>query len=270
MSMTKMPASDVAAEFYIVAREPGAEHPALPTWANSDSDPAGLSASASTDIQRHDLPDVPGGFQLFNVLSAAECLRLIELSEALGYLPDAAVSLPREIRHNDNVVWITDTATDNALWQRVASLMDDPAGIFIGQQAVGINARFRFYRYGPNDYFKPHTDGAWPGSRVVNGELVHNNYSDRYSQMSFLIFLSEEFTGGATRFLVNANDPQQPARRGGAVREVDIRTPAGGVLCFPHGIHPLHCVHSSEPIISGTKYIIRTDLLFAQADTELV
>ena len=39
-------------------------------------------------------------------------------------------------------------------------------------QALGLNARFRFYRYGPGDYFLPHTDGSWPGSRVRDGQLV--------------------------------------------------------------------------------------------------
>ena len=76
------------------------------------------------------------------------------------------------------------------------------------------------------------------------------------------MLLTEDFDGGATRFLVNANDPSQPARRGDQVAEVDIRTPAGSILCFPHGMHPLHCIHSSEPIYNGTKYIIRTDVLF--------
>ena len=82
-------------------------------------------------------------------------------------------------------------------------------------------------------------------------------------QTTFLIFLSENYTGGATRFLVNANDSELPARRGDPIREVDIRTPAGSVLCFPHGHHPQHCVHSSEPIQEGMKYIIRTDTLYA-------
>jgi hypothetical protein len=69
--------------------------------------------------------------------------------------------------------------------------------------------------------------------------------------MTFLILLSEDFDGGATRFRVNHND-------------IDIRTPAGSVLCFPHGMHPLHKVHSSVPITRGTKYIIRSDVLFKQ------
>ena len=80
--------------------------------------------------------------------------------------------------------------------------------------------------------------------------------------MTFLIFLSEDFQGGETRFLVNADDPTQPATRNDKVKNVDIRTPVGGILCFPHGMHPLHCIHSSVPITEGIKYIIRTDVLF--------
>lgn len=246
--------------FYVVAREPGAEHPALPTWANRDANPARLARDHPTErITRHEIAAVPGAYQLYNVLSPEECERLRSLSEALGYLEDAAVSLPRRIRHNHNLVWVTDSETDDLIWQRVAHLTDRDPQLYEHKKPVGLNARFRFYRYGEGDYFAAHTDGSWPGSRVIDGELVTNAYPDRYSLMTFLIFLNDDYVGGATRFLV----PEDRAQgRAAPHREVDVRTPAGGVLCFPHGLHPLHCVHSSEPISEGMKYIIRTDMLF--------
>lgn len=250
-------------DFYVVAREPGAENPSLPTWACRAENPLRLDEHYDiSQIQRREIHDVPGAYQLLNVLSHQEAQRFIEATEALGYLKDAAVSLPREIRHNDNVTWVTDETTDQIIWQRVAHLASQKLDIFHGKKPLGINARFRFYRYQCGDYFQFHTDGDWPGSRVKNNELITNAYSDRYSQMTFLILLSEDFDGGATRFLVNADDPAKPARRGDNIQEMDVRTPAGSVLCFPHGMHPLHCVHSSETIRSGVKYIIRTDMLF--------
>lgn len=249
--------------FYVVAREAGAENPSLPTWANQGANPARLAEEYPADtVERIDLPSVPGAYQLLNVLAPAECKRLIELSEGLGYHPDAAVSLPREIRHNDNVVWVTDEQTDAILWQRVAPLAAQQLDLFDGKRPLGLNARFRFYRYGRDDFFSFHSDGAWPGSRVVDGRLIVNAYPDRFSLMTFLILLNDDFEGGATRFLVDANDRSGPARGGRRASEVDVRTPAGGVLCFPHGLHPLHCVHSGEPVTRGTKYIIRTDMLF--------
>ncbi|MBL4799929.1 MAG: 2OG-Fe(II) oxygenase [Oleispira sp.] len=233
-------------DFYVVAREPGAENPSLPTWTSHNENPTELALAAPLTVTRKEIAEVPGAFQLLNVFSKKECQAFIDTTEALGYLPDAPVSLARNIRHNDNVTWVVDETTDQLIWQRCGHL-------FEGQKAVGINARFRFYRYKEGDFFKFHTDGAWPGSRVIDQQLIGNAYPDRYSEMTFLIYLSEDFDGGATRFRVNRND-------------VDIRTPAGSVLCFPHGTHPLHRVHSSVPITRGTKYIIRSDVLFKQAD----
>ena len=254
---------DTEADFFVAALEPGAEHPALPAWGNRQVNSANLSEDFDVSrIERRELAQVPGAFQLFNVLTKDECEQLIRLSEQLGYLPDAAVSLPRSVRHNDSLTWIVDEQTDGIIWQRIAHLMDDRQAIFGGSKALGINARFRFYRYNPDDYFKPHSDGSWPGSRIINDELIANAYPDRYSQMTFLILLSEDFQGGETRFLVNADDPTQPATRNDKVKNVDIRTPVGGILCFPHGMHPLHCIHSSVPITEGIKYIIRSDVLF--------
>jgi len=249
--------------FYVVAYESGADNPSLPAWANNSFNPAGLTEDHPLEvIVRKEVPSVPGAYHLLNVFTREECLRLIDLSENLGYLKDAAVSLPREIRHNDNVVWVTDEKTDGMIWQRVAHLVEQELAIYNGKRPLGLNARFRFYRYGLGDFFKFHSDGAWPGSRVIDGQLVANAYSDRFSLMTFLVLLNEDFEGGATRFLVDADDPSTPARRYNRVKEVDVRTPAGGVLCFPHGLHPLHCTHSAETIAQGKKYIIRTDILF--------
>lgn len=248
--------------FYVVAEEAGAEHPALPTWANESSNPAELDTHRPAQVERVEVEGVPGTFQLLNVLSRDECRRLIQISESLGYLPDAAVSLPRSVRHNHNTTWVVDAETDEAIWHRCSDLATDNKGFFGDKRALGLNARFRFYRYEAGDFFKPHTDGAWPGSRVVERRLIPNAYPDRFSQMSVLLFLSDDFEGGDTQFWVKQRDPSQPARRQDPAELVDVRTPAGGALCFPHGTHPLHCLHSSEKITSGVKYIIRTDMLF--------
>ncbi len=93
-------------------------------------------------------------------------------------------------------------------------------------------------------------------------QLITDAYPDRFSQMTFLLFLSDDFEGGDTQFWVNESDSSRPARNQDEAEWVQVRTPVGGVLCFPHGLHPLHCLHSSEEIVSGVKYIIRTDMLF--------
>jgi hypothetical protein len=255
-------ATDHPQGFYIVAREPGAEHPAIPTWANESENPAALDTDKAVEIERVDLDLVPGAFQLLNVLTPAECRQLLNLSESLGYLADAAVSLPRSVRHNDSLTWVTDLVTTDLIWQRCSALVNQDLENYSGKKALGLNARFRFYRYQTGDYFSPHSDGAWPGSAIVDGELIANAYQDRWSQLTFLLFLSDDYSGGSTEFYIDSNNASQPASDPGRATVVKIKTPIGGILCFPHGMHPLHCLHSSEPISSGKKYIIRSDVLF--------
>lgn len=249
-------------DFYVVAKEPGAEHPALPTWAGNIANPAQLSLDHQADIKRIDIDEVPGAFQLLNVLSVEECQRLIEITESLGYLKDAAVSLPRSVRHNDNVTWVVDEDTDKIIWNRCKHFFSDEKKIFAGKKPLGLNARFRLYRYHAGDFFKTHSDGSWPGSRVIDGELIADAYPDRWSQMTFLIFLTDDFEGGATQFIVNKTHPEDPVQSMDDAKTVSLRTPVGGVLCFPHGMHPLHRLHSSEQITAGVKYIIRSDVLY--------
>ena len=253
--------------FYIVAREAGAESDNIPLWANHVDNPAKLADNLERQVSIKAVEQVPGAFQLLNVLSEDECRSLIDIAESLQFNKDAAVSLPRHIRHNDSLTWVIDEKTESIIWQRCKGLMDSGIEAISGLAPVGINARFRFYKYGEGDFFKPHIDGAWPGSRIIDGQNIHNAYPDRFSQMTFLILLSEDFEGGQTQFFVNKAgvnklDNSKPAKQPQDADLVNIRTPAGGVLCFPHGRHPLHCLHSSEEVTQGVKYIIRTDLLF--------
>ena len=208
----------------------------------------GQQYSASCDIERVDIPEVEGVWQLLNVLSAAECDRMVELTEALGYHSDAPVSLPRRVRHNDNLNWVVDESVDGEIWERCKEFFSPST--YTSFKPLGLNARFRFYRYGIGDYFGPHADGAWTGSRVVDGQLVRDAYGDRLSEMSFLVFLTEGYEGGRTLFQTHQG------------KLAAVATPKGAALLFPHGKHPQQCLHAGEEITAGVKRIIRTDVLF--------
>lgn len=243
-----------------MAHEPGFHAAALPTWTDTLQKQDVFDEHFDVSkVERREVSGVPGAFQLLHILTDSEVKRLIEISEYLGYDEDSPVSLPHEVRHNENLNWVVSETVDQTIWQRSHHLVTE---VWQGQTAKGINARFRFYKYKKGDFFKPHTDGAWPGSRVVDHTLVANAYPDLYSQYTYLIFLSGDFEGGATQFMVSKSDPSKPAKREEDMNTVPVKTPRGAALCFPHGTHPLHCMHSSEEITNGVKYIIRTDILF--------
>lgn len=242
---------DSASGCYVVAHEAGHAQPDLPTWASERSGLITFERDPPPVVQKG-VRGAPGVFQLLNVLTQSECRRFVELTELLGYHADAPVSLPHEVRHMCNVNWVVDESVDGPIWERCRAAV---AALVSGPAPVGLNARFRCYRYVAGDYFKPHTDGAWPGSRVVGGRLVADAYGDRWSRMTFLLLLSDGYEGGRTVFHV--------PREGATPEEVAVRTPLGAALCFPHGPHPLQYLHAGEPVIAGRKYMIRTDILFA-------
>lgn len=249
----------MSVDLYVINLESGFGPDALPIWTDRPGTIEPFENRASNEVTRVDIAGVPGAFQLLNVLSDAEADAIVEIAERLGFHQDSPVSLPHEVRHNQNVNWVVSEAIDAVFWERSKHLIPE---VVNGQSATGLNARFRFYRYDQGDYFKPHSDGSWPGSRVIDGQLVPDAYPGQLSQYTYLVFLNDGYEGGRTQFMVSRSDPTKPARRQGDINVVEVYTPKGAALCFPHGHHPLHCLHASEQIVSGRKYIIRSDILF--------
>jgi hypothetical protein len=110
----------------------------------------------------------PGVFTYEDALSASECAALITLTEGMGYeaapITTAAGFVMRpDIRNNTRVI-LDDVARSVATWSRLSSLV--PA-IVRGHRPIGLNERFRFYRYDPGEQFALHTDGCY---RRQNGE----------------------------------------------------------------------------------------------------
>ena len=249
--------------FYIAARESGSTSSDLPLWASRTENPLPLHAQAQKSVERVEVENVPRAFQLLDVLSADESAAFLSATDEMGYTEDAAVSLGRHIRHNNNLNWIIDTTTERMIWQRIQPVFDRADPNFGGYTPLGLNQRFRFYRYGVGDFFSFHTDGSWPGSQVIDGKLFADAFGDRYSLYTLLVFLNDDFEGGETQFLIDPDDSGKPARNPNQANISNVRTPAGSVLCFPHGKHPLHCLHGSAKITAGVKDIIRTDVLFS-------
>src|SRR5260370_22155285 len=113
--------------------------------------------------------EIAGGIFTFEeLLSSEECDEYIDFTERLGYqsapISTAAGFVMRpDIRNNARVI-LDDLERSSALWSRVRNLVP---GFREGRQAIGLNERFRFYRYDPGELFAPHTDVPF---RVANGQ----------------------------------------------------------------------------------------------------
>jgi predicted 2-oxoglutarate/Fe(II)-dependent dioxygenase YbiX len=172
-----------------------------------------------------------GIYTLPEVLTHEECAEYIAFTEAKGYEP-APIStmggfvMAPEIRNNTRVI-IDDVDRAADLWLRVKAQIPE---ILFGRQAVGLNERFRFYRYDAGERFAPHYDGSF---RRENGEASH---------LTFMIYLSEEFGGGETIF-----------------KSISITPRTGMALIFEHGL-----LHEGAAVTFGRKYVLRSDVMYAR------
>ena len=177
-------------------------------------------------------------FTVSQFLSINECEQLVRYSESIGYEP-ATVStvagaqyLPG-LRDNYRVI-VDDPARGCELWDKAR--LHIPQSIE-GWRAVGVNERFRFYRYEDEQQFDWHTDGYYERE---NGER---------SFLTFMLYLNDDFDGGETAFMDNRESPE--------FAELDV-TPATGLALF--FVHPL--LHKGNPVLMGRKYVLRSDIMY--------
>lgn len=170
------------------------------------------------------------------LLTPDECGALITRIEALG--PEVATINTRygaavrtNVRNNDRVIF-DDEDLAKTLLERVRGKA--PKEIH-GLSLVGINERFRCYRYKPGMRFAPHKDGPF----------VRNEHEQ--SCYSFLVYLNEGFGGGNTTFATNP--------------EISIKPKTGMGLLFQHPI-----IHEGSEVTEGIKYVARTDLMYRKME----
>jgi WD40 repeat protein len=179
----------------------------------------------------------PGYCAVFDdFLSREECQELIALAEARGF-NSAAANYPPTYRNNDRLV-LDDPALAGRFHGRLQKLAPPEIA---GWRLDSVNERLRFCRYSANQQFSIHQDG------------VHHRGPDCRSMLTFMIYLTDgsEFTGGDTEFF--AAGPR--AARAEVLSRV--RPKAGRLILFDHALW-----HAGAVVTSGTKYIVRSDVLY--------
>ena len=172
-------------------------------------------------------------------LSGEECAALIQRSESLRYEPGTVADVViEEVRNNERVI-VDDVSLATDFFRRAEPSL--PA-VIDGHGLVGFNERWRFYRYGPGQTFKPHRDGSF--MRIKSWEE---------SQMTFMIYLNEGMVGGETRFF---SDIEQAFRQR---PYLSVQPKRGMALAFIHSIW-----HEGAMVQSGLKYVLRTDVMYKE------
>jgi hypothetical protein len=189
-------------------------------------------------------PFVPDAtcFLADDVLDAGACAGIVAhvTGATQGGFATTDIDYPPSYRDNDRAV-LTDEKLAAALFERMRHVLpgelegEDGARL----RLVGLNERFRMCRYHDGQCFRIHQDGA---HRAAGGVR---------SRLTLQIYLDEGFEGGATRFY--------SARRGAMLGAIVPRT--GTAIVFDHRLW-----HDGEPVVRGTKHVLRTDVLYAPAD----
>jgi len=210
-------------------------------------------------VDRVNVPFVPGAFILRHVFTPHECRQLMEAAIAMGFSGQvdytfgfAAESSARlESRPAEGCFWMVDDSILEPVMDRIRGLL--PATMD-GRALAGINARWRFYRYDVGTIYRPHIDGSWPGSGVnADGQYLFDAFGDRWSCLTFLIYLNDDFEDGTTTFYM-------PAAEEGCLDARGVKPCAGHVLCFPHGSLAA-ALHEGSAVTKGCKYVMRSDVL---------
>ncbi|KAK5632167.1 hypothetical protein RRF57_007881 [Xylaria bambusicola] len=249
------------------------------------SDPADAQPITHTPIDFKDsvLPEFTGCYAvvLDNVLSPSECAQLVQLAEASVMDEDKQDGSPwrpalvnigggyevevPDYRKSSRIIWDNQKIVDR-LWARMAALPEireelssvpglnmDPWGTTerVNHDFYRVNKRLRFLKYTPGEFFKPHCDGPY-GERTSEGHLVE-------TYMTVHLYLNDsqqvagpgvDLVGGATTFL----------SRDGS-RRMDVDPKAGRVLIFQHA----RLRHCGDEVKAGTKYTVRTDIMYKLA-----
>ncbi len=126
-------------------------------------------------------------------------------------------------RNQHRIIYESKELADE-IWLKLVTIPDFRINI---ELASSINPSFRFYKYYPSQNFVVHTDAPV----VIN--------KNQRSFHSLLIYLNDNYEGGSTKFDGFESIPIQ-----------------GKIIFFNHTLK-----HSGAKILSGVKYILRTDII---------
>ncbi|KAH8076280.1 prolyl 4-hydroxylase alpha-subunit [Aureococcus anophagefferens] len=174
------------------------------------------------------------------LLARGECDALIAAAEAETF---GSTGFTRQCRGNLRLI-TTDASLADALWARLRPLV--PATVThkgATWDAYGCNERLRLALYHPGDRFASHLDADY---RRGDGDG---------SMFTVNIYLNDVVDGGRTRFEGGERGRERPVR-------LAVAPAAGRAVVFAQPSAGRYLYHDGEPLGSGRKYLLRTDVMY--------
>lgn len=172
-------------------------------------------------------------FTIQNLWTPTKCQEFIRKSENEGFEKALVNTMNgpiemEDFRNNDRLFWEDEELADQ-IWKELEEFVPVDLGEY---QALGLNELFRFYRYGVNQQFDWHYDAPYQRN------------SNEQSFYTFMIYLNDDFEGGATAF-----------------QSFEVAPKTGDALIFSQELE-----HAGLPITAGLKYVLRTDIMYSNAN----
>jgi prolyl 4-hydroxylase len=178
-------------------------------------------------------------FILDNILTEYECDEIIDIAENTGfkiagiYTDENGETLVDTTKRRSLRCILDSAEFADRLWKRIQH------GIFQklpgGLVAKRLNDHLRILKYTAGDSFVMHRDGTY-----VTPDMTES------SQYTVLIYLNTDYEGGFTTYYNAAESAGVPV------------IPKKGSVVIQHQ----KCLHGVPPLISGTKYALRTEVMY--------
>merc|ERR1719356_2123 len=182
------------------------------------------------------------------LLSPTESAKCVELCEMYGF---EGCGYPEHYRSNTRMI-TTDPALAEVLYQRIKACCPQTYECEGAQWEIcGLNERFRWCKYVKGQKFGIHTDAVFQRSLSEKSFYTVNIYLNSGER---------DFQGGRTCFY----DMKKNGR--GFDFTVGVRATPGLALMFNQ--YPDQIYHDGEKVESGTKYLMRTDVMYRRVQTK--
>jgi prolyl 4-hydroxylase len=171
-------------------------------------------------------------WEIENFVGDVLCKAIINEAERQGFEQatlDTQIGTITRLEYRNNERYTFDSrGLAETLWDK---LKDDSKLSNPGWQPIGLNERFRVYKYSdPSEYFASHVDGRF--LRIPEQEE---------SWVTLLVYLNDDFEGGETSF-----------------QDGDVKPKIGMAALMTQGNY----LHEALNVTKGTKYVLRTDVMY--------